>query len=53
VATSENVISEEPAEGAFRSDIAEAAVASLDEEGLDTTGEDYEPIEVEVTPGGE
>jgi NitT/TauT family transport system substrate-binding protein len=53
VATSENVISEEPAEGSFRSDIAEAAVASLDEEGLDTTGEDYEPIEVEVTPGGE
>jgi NitT/TauT family transport system substrate-binding protein len=53
VATSENVISEEPAEGSFRSDIAEAAVASLDDEGLDTTGEDYEPIEVEVTPGGE
>jgi NitT/TauT family transport system substrate-binding protein len=53
VATSEDVISEEPAEGAFRSDIAEAAVASLDDEGLDTTGEDYEPIEVEVTPGGE
>jgi NitT/TauT family transport system substrate-binding protein len=53
VATSEDVISEEPADGAFRSDIAEAAVASLDDEGLDTTGEDYEPIEVEVTPGGE
>ena len=40
-----------PAE-AYRSDLAEAAVAALEEEGLDVTGEGFEKIEVELTEGG-
>jgi NitT/TauT family transport system substrate-binding protein len=53
VATSEEVIQEDPGAEAFRADIAEDAVSSLEEEDLDVRGEGYEPIEVEVTPGGE
>jgi NitT/TauT family transport system substrate-binding protein len=53
VATSESVISAEPDEGAYRTDIAEAAVEALEGDDLDVRGEDFEPIEVEVTPGGE
>ncbi len=40
-----------PAE-AYRADLAEAAVATLEEEGLDVTGEGFEKIEVELTEGG-
>jgi NitT/TauT family transport system substrate-binding protein len=49
------VISEEPSEGAYRSDLVEAAIAALLEEDaeLDLTGEMWEPLEVEITPGGE
>ena len=47
------VLSGEPEDGAFRTDIAEAAVAALTEQGVDVVGEDYEPLDVEVTPGGE
>jgi NitT/TauT family transport system substrate-binding protein len=53
VATSENVISEPPDDAAFRTDLAEAALEALEEDDLDVRGEDFEPIEVEVTPGGE
>jgi NitT/TauT family transport system substrate-binding protein len=37
---------------AFRTDLAEAAVAALEAEGLDVTGEGFEKIEVELTEGG-
>ena len=37
---------------AFRSDLAEAAVAALEEEGLDVSGDDWERIEVELVEGG-
>jgi NitT/TauT family transport system substrate-binding protein len=49
------VISAEPAEGAYRTDLTAAALESLaaDYPELDLTGESYEPIEVEITPGGE
>lgn len=49
------VIAEEPTEGAYRSDLVEAAIAELLEEDpeLDITGELWEPLEVEITPGGE
>ena len=40
-----------PAE-AFRTDLAEAAVAALEAEGLEVTGEGFEKIEVELTEGG-
>ena len=37
----------------YDSSFAEAAVAALEEEGLDVTGEDFERTEVELTEGGE
>jgi NitT/TauT family transport system substrate-binding protein len=54
VALEGKVISVAP-EGAYLSEIAEAALASLAEDfpDLDLTGETYEPKTVEVTPGGE
>lgn len=53
VATSQGVITADPGMGAYRSDLAEAAVASLKADGLDTEGTGYTPREVTVTPGGE
>ena len=50
VATSESVISEPPAEDTFQTDLAEAAVAALEEEGLDVRGEGFQPTEVELAP---
>lgn len=44
------IISEEPDDDAFRTDLAEAALEGIDG---DTTGDDFEKGEVEVTPGGE
>ena len=45
-----DILSEEPSEDAYRTDLAEAALAGIDG---DTTGEGFEKAEVEVTPGGE
>lgn len=55
VALEGEVITEAPAEGAYRTDLAQAALDALAEEypDLDLTGEDYEPIEVELREGGE
>jgi NitT/TauT family transport system substrate-binding protein len=36
----------------YRTDLAEAAVAELKNEGVDVTGESWQKEEVEVTPGG-
>ncbi|MFN2484582.1 MAG: ABC transporter substrate-binding protein [Candidatus Limnocylindria bacterium] len=44
-------VTEAVAEGAFRTDLAQQAVDTLAE--FDTTGEDFEKAEIEVTPGGE
>ncbi len=44
------IITAEPSEGAYRTDLAEAALAGIDG---DTTGDGFEKSEVEVTPGGE
>ena len=44
------IISEEPPDDAYRTDLAEAALEGIEE---DTTGEDFEKGTVEVTPGGE
>jgi NitT/TauT family transport system substrate-binding protein len=44
------IIAEQPSDDAFRTDLAEAALAGIED---DTTGEDFEKGEVEVTPGGE
>jgi NitT/TauT family transport system substrate-binding protein len=54
IAVDFGIVENEPdAEATYRTDLAEAAVAALQEEDVDTTGEGYEPQEVEVTPGGE
>jgi NitT/TauT family transport system substrate-binding protein len=55
VALEGEVISEEPSEGAYRSDLAAAALESLGMSMPDTdvTGEDWEPVEVMLRPGGE
>ncbi|MBA2336856.1 MAG: ABC transporter substrate-binding protein [Acidimicrobiia bacterium] len=37
---------------AYRTDLAEAATAALEEEGLDVTGEGWERIDVELVEGG-
>jgi len=43
------ILTAEPADGSFRTDLAEAALEGLE----DATGEDWEKPVVEVTPGGE
>lgn len=49
------VISAEPSSGAYRGDLVAAAIAELQAEDpeLDLTGEMWEALEVEITPGGE
>ena len=44
------ILTEEPSEDAYRTDLAQAALEGIDG---DTTGDDFEKAEVEVTPGGE
>jgi NitT/TauT family transport system substrate-binding protein len=44
------IIAEAPADDAFRTDLAQAALDGIEEE---TTGEGFEKGTVEVTPGGE
>ena len=46
-------IEEEPTEGTFRADLVTAAIKALAEEGLDVTGEEWQPAEVTVRAGGE
>jgi len=51
ISTNAGIISADPGEGAYRTDLAEAARVLL--EGEDVTGEMYVKGEVEVTAGGE
>jgi NitT/TauT family transport system substrate-binding protein len=53
VATSQGVISADPGAGAFDTGYAESAVAALNDEGLDTVGDSWERITVELQVGGE
>lgn len=53
VVTAGGILAAPPSDDAYRTDLAEAAIASLEEQGVDVFGADFEPIEVEVTPGGE
>ena len=53
VATSEGILASEPDEGAYRTDIAEAAVANLRDAGIDVVGNDWERIPVVLLEGGE
>jgi NitT/TauT family transport system substrate-binding protein len=53
IALDYGVIQTEASDEAYTSEYAEAAAQELRDEGVDVTGEGYEPEEVEVTPGGE
>ena len=53
IATDYEIISKPATSDAYRTDLAEAAVAELEEDGEDVKGEDWEKPEVEVTEGGE
>jgi NitT/TauT family transport system substrate-binding protein len=53
IATDYDVVKNDPGEGVYTSEFAEAAVQELEDEGVDVRGEDWEAPEVEVTPGGE
>lgn len=51
ISTQFAVLSAPPDEGAVRTDLAQAALDGLTD--MDTTGESFQKLEVEVTPGGE
>jgi NitT/TauT family transport system substrate-binding protein len=53
IATDYEIIKQPATSDAYRTDLAEAAIAELEEEGEDVRGEDWEKPEVDVTPGGE
>jgi NitT/TauT family transport system substrate-binding protein len=53
IATDYGVVKNDPGEGVYTTEYAEAAVAELEDEDVDVNGEDWEAPEVEVTPGGE
>lgn len=52
IAIDGDVLGAAPDDGAYRTDINEAALAILADMDVDTTGESYEPETVEVTEGG-
>ena len=52
VATSQNVIKAAPADGAYRTDLAEAALKELTDEGLDTTGSSFQKSTITLNEGG-
>ena len=45
-------IKKAPSAGAYRTDLAAAAVAGLKKQGMDVYGKSYKPIVVKLTPGG-
>jgi hypothetical protein len=53
IATDYDIVKADPGEGVYRTDLAEAAIAELEEEDVDVNGSDWEAPEVEVTEGGE
>ncbi len=53
VAVGQSVIGADPGADAFRSDLAEAAVADLEAEGLDVNGASWEKATVTLNEGGE
>ncbi len=45
-------IKKAPTAGAYRTDLAAAAVAGLKKQGLDVDGTSYKPLNIKVSPGG-
>lgn len=52
IAREGGVLTRDPDKGAYRTDLTEKALAELDDEGFDTTGDSYQPEDVTITPGG-
>lgn len=52
VAVGQEVISADPGTAAYRTDLATAAIAALEEDGLDTRGSGFQKTEVVLTEGG-
>lgn len=48
-----HALEEAPLEGAYRDDLVKQALASLEADGLDVTGEDWQPAEIVVRAGGQ
>jgi len=46
------VIKKAPTSGAYRTDLAQKAVAQLKARGLDVNGKGWKPLNVKITPGG-
>ena len=53
VATSQGVIQGVPPAGSYRTDFAQNAVDALEDDGLDTVGNSWQRVTVELNPGGE
>jgi NitT/TauT family transport system substrate-binding protein len=53
VATGESILSAAPDDGAYRTDIAEEALANLRDQGIDVIGSGFERVVVELREGGE
>jgi NitT/TauT family transport system substrate-binding protein len=53
VAVGQSVITADPGADAYRTDLAEAAVAELEAEGLDVAGEAFAKTTITLNPGGE
>jgi NitT/TauT family transport system substrate-binding protein len=53
IATDYKIVKNDPGDGVYTTEYAEAAVKELEDEGLDVKGADYTAPEVEVTKGGE
>jgi len=53
IAQDYGIVKNDPGEGVYTTEYAEAAVQELEDEGVDVKGEGFEAPEVEVTEGGE
>lgn len=53
IATDLGLLAEPPASEAYNTEYAKAAVAELEEEGVDVIGDGFEPPEVQLTEGGQ
>jgi NitT/TauT family transport system substrate-binding protein len=53
IAQDYDIVKNDPGEGVYTTEFAEAAVAALEDDGVDVNGADWEAPEVEVTEGGD
>ena len=53
IAKDYKIITKPATDDAYRTDIAEAAMQELKDDGVDVNGSDWKKETVEVTPGGE